>query len=43
MKEVGFEPGWKSEGVMDGKSGESTEREHVVGTGQAKSEIDKLG
>ena len=37
MKEIGLE------GVMDGESGELTEREDVVIAGTGKSETERLG
>ena len=42
MKEVGLEPGWKRQGVMDGKSGELTEWEDVVGAWTGRTETEGL-
>jgi len=41
VKQVGFKPGWKREGVMDEQSGES-EEEEVTGEWIGESEMEEL-
>ena len=42
VKQVGFEPGVKSEGVMDSESGESTVENEVTGVGRDESGLERL-